>query len=267
MDDNRKKYPILAICGNIDYFMTKEEIQERVYEIFKDLKIVTTKEFEELNLKKKYKNVGHDLTRILGAKYLKDNKIHVPEFIIVCDKSKSKSDIIIKVSCWNEVYMQYSDLVNAIIYAEFIDGDDYRDCPCIDQQKILKMKSNEVIDNLIDNDIDNTMYEMYKMFKEHFCTCDEADKFGKRLADIGYTDFAQRNILKTNKGYYVVDTELKSFDSHDPLKFYHNKSNDSDILYTNLKHAGEKFYSMYNSKWTYIEFKIINSDIVHLDQH
>ncbi len=169
-------------AGNLDYLMTKEELEKTIREKFRTMydtgQIITEDAFQKRDQKKwlkpgKLGSGATDLPRIWGAEYLarkfsegdKNSQFKVPAYILVV-KDLKNIDVGVDV---HGCYPRIASIKNntGTIYAQKIDG------------KPATL-----------------------------------DKHVKDKVGHGYVDYSDaENILKTADGdYYVVDTELKSFE-------------------------------------------------------
>ena len=171
----RQNFHEYELAGSIDYFMSLEEIKNKVKKRFKEMykkgQIITEDEFQRRDKSKWHKvKGGDDLTRIWGAEYLAkkfaegklagDKRAHlkVPDYLIVVS---DLTDIQVGIDLLGSCFPIVNPLLNGTIYAEKIEG--------------------------TPGSFPNVGY--------------------------GFTDYTDPgNILRTDANtFYVVDTELKSF--------------------------------------------------------
>lgn len=125
-----ENYPRYEVAGNLDYFMSLEELENKIREKFRAIyengQILTEEQFNELD-RSNWADNGVKLTRIWGAEYLekrfkKDQRDHmkVPHYIIVV---KSLDDIQLKLT-WGSCWPILASIVNGTIYSKKIVGTD-----------------------------------------------------------------------------------------------------------------------------------------------
>jgi len=116
------------VTGFLNYFMTIPEIVDSLKSSLKDVRILNLHEFDKLD-RNQWFECGSNITRILGAKYLKNyfnengvKNFDVPEFIVVVENCNDNKTLQIKLHLDNDFPMAVS-ILNAKIYSRKIIGE------------------------------------------------------------------------------------------------------------------------------------------------
>jgi len=166
---------IYEVAGNLHYLMTHDEIKATISESLKNVRKFTSYEFNQLDSNEWFECKSTNVSRILGANYLKKKfrneniiTLDVPEFIIVIENYNENKPLKIKIHL-DSSFPIATSIFDVKIYSRKIIGDPVA----------IKYTNNST------------------------------------LKDCGYVDLLgdNGNIIRDHLGIaHVVDTESNSFD-------------------------------------------------------